>query len=76
MDSDFGNCENDTVTGDRGLMWGLPRAPRKRIRSSDMHRSIHPWRSVSSLIASCVAIAVAGGVAYAATGGFVKNPIR
>ena len=33
-----------------------------------MHRFIHPRRSASVLIAACVAVAVAGGVSYAATG--------
>ncbi len=35
-----------------------------------MHRFIHPRRSATTLIACCVAVAAAGGVSYAATGGF------
>ncbi len=35
-----------------------------------MHRFIHPRRRATTLIAGCVAVAVAGGVSYAATGGF------
>jgi Collagen triple helix repeat (20 copies) len=38
-----------------------------------MHRFIHPWRSASTLVASCVAVALAGGISYAATGGFAKD---
>lgn len=38
-----------------------------------MHRFIHPRRSATTFIAGCVAVAVAGGVSYAATGGFAGN---
>jgi hypothetical protein len=34
-----------------------------------MHRFIHPRRGATTLIACCVAVALAGGVSYAATGG-------
>ena len=33
-----------------------------------MRRFIHPRRSASVIILACVAVAVAGGVSYAATG--------
>jgi hypothetical protein len=38
-----------------------------------MHRFIRPGRGALTLIAGCIAVAVAGGVSYAATSGFAGN---
>jgi hypothetical protein len=38
-----------------------------------MRRFIHPRRSARVVISACVAVAVAGGVSYAATGGLARK---
>ena len=38
-----------------------------------MDRNIDPRRSATTVIGACVAIAVAGGVSYAATSGFAGS---
>jgi hypothetical protein len=55
-------------------MWGVRLGHLvEQPKEQDMHRFIHPRRSASVLIAGCVAVAVAGGVSYAATAGFAGN---